>query len=105
MILGLASHLRKWCRQRRRTGSILPASGLVEQNNFWLSPSSARNVRKPENIYLILFLGWVADPVCERLFVSQRDHGIRPHRPPRGDVRCRQRHEQENNNDKRHRQD
>ncbi len=37
MILGLASHFRKWCRQRRRTGSILPTPGLVEQNNFWLA--------------------------------------------------------------------
>jgi hypothetical protein len=39
------------------------------------------------------------------LFVSQRDHGIGPHRPPRGDVTGRERHEQEQNNGKRHRQD
>src|SRR5713226_10253024 len=46
MILGLASHFRKWCRQRRRTGSILPTSGLVEQNNFWLARDSLSIDRK-----------------------------------------------------------
>src|SRR5260370_5378584 len=46
LILRLAFELRKWCRQRRRTGSILPTSGLVEQNNFWLARDSRTIAQK-----------------------------------------------------------